>query len=192
MSLKQFLLGEKSPQYIKIKVIESHQEKSIVGDATSLAICCNPNKEFQNMKQGQCYQILKPTTINENEFIPNEKLKPIKINNFTVSPKKHDLAKLQTLISSHTEDKPSSIDKKPGRPTSFKDLETLPAQTEIKNITAKVIGLSKDISGAYGKYCIGKLKDIDGTKMDINIYNLKMKQKMDVGNIIELKKLKIM
>ena len=78
MSLKQLLQGEKKLQSVKVKVISNHNEKSIVGDTSSLAICHNTNTEFQNMKQGQCYQILKPTVKSGNEFVPNEKLKQSK------------------------------------------------------------------------------------------------------------------
>ena len=106
MSLKQFLKGEKVPQSIKFKVIETHHDKLIVGDATALAICHNPNLEYKNMKEGQCYQILKPTAVTENEIMPNDKLKPIKINNFTVSVKKSELVKLQALIPSVSQEKP--------------------------------------------------------------------------------------
>ena len=187
MSLKQFLQGEKHPQSLKIKVIEIHNDMSIVGDATALAICHNPNMEYKNMKVGQCYQILKPTAVTENEIMPNEKLKPIKINNFTVNTKKVELSKLQALMPSV----PVPTDRNSDNLITFKDIETLPAKTEIKSITAKVINLSKDISGTYGKYCIGKLKDIQCNQMDINIYNMKLKPKMNIGEIIELKKVKV-
>ena len=191
MTLRQFLQREKSPQSIKIKVIETHVDKSIVGDTTALAICLNSNLAFKEMKEGQCYQILKPTVISEREFIPNEKLKPIKINNFPVTPKKTELTKFQTMILSKSEVKPLSDQRKHDKPTSFKDIVALPNKTDIKSITAKVITLSKDISGAYGKYCIGKLKDIECDKMDINIYHMRLKHKMAVGDIVELKKVKI-
>ena len=104
--------------------------------------------------------MLKPTVLSESEFIPNEKLKPIKINNFSVTPKKGELAKLQSMMPAKSEAKPFPSQKKNDKQMSFKDIGTLPNKTEIKSITAKVITLSKDISGAYGKYCIGKLKDI--------------------------------
>ena len=191
MTLRQFLQQEKSPQSIKIKVIETHDDKSIVGDTTALAICLNSNLAFKEMKEGQCYQILKPTVISEKEFIPNEKLKPIKINNFPVIPKKTELAKLQTMIHSKSELKPLSGQGKTDKATSFIDIVTFPNKTEIKIITAKVITLSKDISGAYGKYCIEKLKDIACDKMDINIYHMKLKHKMAVGDIVDLRKVKI-
>ena len=113
------------------------------------------------------------------------------INNFSVIPKKTELAKLQTMIPSKSELKPSSGQRKNDKPTSFIDLVALPNKAEIKSITAKVITLSKDISGAYGKYCIGKLKDIACDKMDINIYHMRLKHKMAVGDIVELKKVKI-
>ena len=187
MSLKQFLQGEKQPQSLKVKVLEIHNDKSIVGDATALAICHNPNSEYKDMKVGQCYQILKPTAVTENEIVPNDKLKPIKINNFPVNTKKLELAKLQALMPSV----PVPADRNSDNLTTFKDIEALPAKTEIKSITAKVINLSRDISGNYGKYCIGKLKDIHCKQMDINIYNMKLKPKMNIGDIIELKKVKV-
>ena len=191
MTLRQFLQGEKSPQYIKVKVLETHDEKSIVGDTTALAICHNSNSGYKEMKEGLCYQMLKPTVLSESEFIPNEKLKPIKINNFSVTPKKGELAKLQSMMPSKSEAKPFPSQKKNDKQISFKDIGTLPNKTEIKSITAKVITLSKDISGAYGKYCIGKLKDIACEKMDINIYNMRLRQKIAVGDIVELKNLKL-
>ena len=191
MSLKQLLQGEKTVQSVKVKVISTHTEKSIVGDATSIAICHNINTEFQNMKQGQCYQILKPTLKSENEFVPNEKLKPIKINNFSVTPKKQELATLQALMPSSTEKKEKQSDNTPKMTTSFKDIEAMPPKTEVKKITAKIVSISKDIGGSYGTYWIGKLKDINSAKMDINIYNMRMKIKMSVGDVVELKMLKV-
>ena len=189
MSLKELLKGEKTLQSVKIKVISSHDEKSIVGDNTSLAICYNTNSEFQNMKPGQCYQILKPSVRGENEFVPNEKLKPIKVNNFEVKHNKQELAKLQAMMNPKNETKAMSRDKN-NQLTSFKDIHGMPPHIEVKKITAKLVTLSKDIHGSYGTYWIGKLKDINCDIMDINIYNIKLKSKMAVGDVLDLKRLK--
>ena len=191
MSLKQLLQGEKTIPSVKVKVISNQNEKSIVGDASSLAICHNTNTEFQNMKQGQCYQILKPTVKSGNEFVPNEKLKPIKVNNFSVTPKKQELAILQAMMHSNSDKKDMPSDKVPKITTSFKDIEAIPPKTEVKKITAKIVTISKDISGAYGTYWIGKLKDINSDKMDLNIYNMRLKIKMSVGDVVDLKMLKV-
>ena len=86
MTLRQFLQGEKYPQYIKIKVLEAHDETG-----------------YKEMKEGLCYQILKPTVLSESEFIPNEKLKPTKINSFSVTPKKGEIAKLHSMVPSKSE-----------------------------------------------------------------------------------------
>ena len=103
------------------------------------------------------------------------------INNFPVTPKKTELTKFQTMVLSKSDVKPLSDQRKHDKPMPFKDLVSLPNKTDIKSITAKVITLSKDISGAFGKYCIGKLKDITCDKMDINIYHMRLKHKMAVG-----------
>ena len=60
MTIKEVLQSDKKVQFIKIKVIVNHGDNSIVGDGTGLAICCASNTSFRDMKEGQCYQILKP------------------------------------------------------------------------------------------------------------------------------------
>ena len=191
MSLKQLLQGEKAVHSIKVKVISNHNDMSIVGDASSLAVCHNVNIDFQNMKPGQCYQILKPKVKSGNEFVPNEKLKPIKVTNFTVTPKKQELATLQAMMQSTTEKKDMPSDKHSKMMTSFKDIERIPPKTEIKKITAKIITISKDIIGKFGTFWIVKLKDINSEKMDINIYNMRLKTKMSVGYVVDLKMVKV-
>ena len=191
MTIKEVLQSDKKVQFIKIKVIVNHGDNSIVGDATGLAICCASNTSFRDMKEGQCYQILKPIKKDQDTFTPNEKLKPFKIVNFPLTPKKPDLSKLQALLQSKSEDKHTLVERKDIKLTSFNDLEKLAPKSEIKAITAKVVHLSKDIAGSYGSYNIAKLKDINCIKMDINIYNHKLKIKFKIGDVVELKNLKI-
>ena len=83
MSLKDLLLSEIKVNNIKIKIIAIHGENMIVGDSSMLAICSTSNSAYKSMKEGFCYMILKPIKHDSNHFIPNEKLKPIKIANFT-------------------------------------------------------------------------------------------------------------
>ena len=190
MSLKELLQGDTKLGSIKIKVISNHGESSIVGDASGLAICCASNNAFKNMTEGQCYTILKPINKDMNCFIPNEKLKPFKIANFPLTPKKTELSKLHALLQSNSEAKPTFTEKT-SKPTTFKGIMNFAPKSEIKTIIVKILNISKDINGNYGTYNIAKVKDIDCEKMDINLYNRQLKNKMKVGDIFELKHIKI-
>jgi hypothetical protein len=191
MSLKEVLQGDTKVRAIKIKVLVNQGEKSIVGDGSGLAICCAPNMAFRKMLEGQCYTILKPLKLDQNTIIPNEKLKPFQIDNFPLTPKKSELLKLQTLLKDNFEDKDRPVDKHTSKLTTFQDIANFPPKTEIRTITAKILNISKDIAGTYGTYNIAKLKDKNSDKMDINIYNQKIKAKMQVGDIFELRHLKV-
>ena len=191
MTLKEVLAGETTIPKIKVKVIKKIGETAIVGDASGLAICCASNTAFTAMIEGQCYIILKPINIDANSFIPNEKLKPVKIDNFVIKPDKNQLSKLQTLLKSTSETK-LTVDetKAPLKPT-FNEIRELPPKTDIKSMIVMIVNISKDIMGHYGSYNIGKIKDIENEKMDINIYKKSLKQNMQVGDIIELKNIKL-
>ena len=190
MSLKDILQGDTEVRNIKIKVISKQGENAIVGDSSGVAICLASNTAFTNLAEGHCYQILKPKVKDANFIIPNEKLKPIKIENFTLTPKRSDIAKLNALLQSNSMGQPMG-DQISSRPSTFQEILNLPPKTEIKKLTVKIINISKDINGTYGTYNIGKIKDIANNKLDINLYNKQLKKKLQVGDIIELRNVKL-
>lgn len=188
MSLQELLAGEKKLQNIKVKVLKNVGESTIVGDTSGLAICSATNKDFESMSEGQCYIILKPLKLDDNSFVPNEKFKPVKTANFVVKYDKSQLAHLHTLLKTKPEtETPVEKDKVQAKLLTFKDLKVMPPKTDIKSITVKIVSISKDIAGSYGRYNIGKVKDIDCQTMDMNIYNRKVRQDMQVGDIFELR-----
>ena len=191
MSLKDLLQNEIKVNNIRVKVISNHNENIIVGDASTLGICHTSNSEYLKMIEGQCYIIMKPMKQNLNLFIPNEKFKPIKIIPFALAPKKAEINKLMSLIETESPMKNSQLRKSDNQLSTFEDIKKLAAKSEVKAITAKVITISKDIKGSYGTYNIGKLKDIRNEKMDINLYNRQVMQHLNVGDIVELRRLKI-
>ena len=191
MSLKDLLQNEIKVNNIRVKVISNHNENIIVGDASTLGICHTSNSEYLKMIEGQCYIIMKPIKQNLNLFIPNEKFKPIKIIPFALAPKKAEINKLMSLIETESPMKNSQLRKSDNQLSTFEDIKKLAAKSEVKAITAKVITISKDIKGSYGTYNIGKLKDIRNEKMDINLYNRQVMQHLNVGDIVELRRLKI-
>ena len=191
MSLKEVLQDDTKVRTIKNKVIVNQGEKAIVGDGSGLATCCSPNMAFRQMQEGKCYTILKPLKLDHNTYIPNEKLKPFQIDTFPLTPKKSELLKLQTILKDDSENKDRHVDKHTSKLTTFQDVANVPPKTEIRVITSKILNISKDIAGAYGTYNIAKLKDQNLDKMDINIYNQKIKAKMQIGDICELRHLKV-
>ena len=141
--------------------------------------------------EGKCYMILKPIKQDAHHFLGNEKLKPVKIADFPLKePKKADLKDLLSLIQTT-----SSINKELQANSTaivnFKDIIELAPKSEIKSIIVKVITISKTIEGSYGPYNIAKIKDVNGEKLDINLYKKEIRNKLERGNVIELKKLKI-
>ena len=191
MSLKDILQGDTEVRNIKIKVISKQGGNAIVGDASGVAICVASNNAFTHLVEGQCYQILKPKMKDLNFIIPNEKLKPIKIENFTLTPKKSEIAKLNILLQSNSVGQPKT-ENITSRPSTFQDILDLPPKTEIKMVTVKIINISKDINGTYGTYNIGKIKDIAGNKLDINLYNKQLKNKLQLGDIFDLRNVKLL
>jgi hypothetical protein len=190
MSLKDILQSETKVNTIKIKVIANRKENIIVGDSSMIAICSATNNAYENMVEGKCYMILKPIKQDANHFIGNEKLKPVKIADFPLSPKKADIRELLSLMQAT----PSIKKESQANPTAivnFKDILELAPKSEIKSIPVKVITISKNIEGCYGPYNIAKIKDSSGEKLDINLYKKEIRKKLERGNVIELKKLKI-
>ena len=74
---------------------------------------------------------------------------------------------------------------------TFDQICLLPDKSIVATVIAKVITKSKDINGAYGPYNISKLKDIEGSKIDINLYSNSIRKKINRGDVIELKQLKL-
>ena len=189
MSLKEVLDENMLSRNLRIKVISKQSENFIIGDKSGLAIFLAPNDAFKNMEEGKCYAILKPTKIDDHTVTANEKYRPITIDPFSFEPRKTDLNKLRTLLKS-TEDN-QIIETKNRKIESFEDLKKLEPNIEIKAINAKIISISRDISGQYGTYNIAQLKDLSSAKMDLNIYKRQLKMQLKVGEIFELQNLKI-
>ena len=191
MSLKDLMQNGINVKHVKIRIIEKHDENIIVGDKTMIAICMAVNAEFKKVIEGKCYMLLKPVKHDANYFIPNEKLKPVKISDFSISVKTKDVQKLADIIQTNPSLKTTTQADIKINLSTFEDIETLPPNSEIKTISVKVISISKDIAGKYGDYNIGKIKDKSGEKMDINLYNKQIKKNFKRGDIIELRKLKL-
>ena len=191
MSLKDLLDDEIKVNNIKVKFISMNGEHSIVGDATRLAICDLSNNYYKDCKEGDCYIIVKPIKQDNNIFIPNEKLRPIKMKPFPLIHNKNELKKLNGILQSSHSGKAPTTRNQTEKLTTFDDINKLSANIEVKHITVKVISLSRNIAGKFGNYNIGKIKDVNGDKMDINIYSKQVRAYMKVGNIIDLKNLKI-
>ena len=191
MSLKDVLQSEKKVNHIKIKVISVHDENIIVADSSMQAICSSSNSGFKKMVEGQCYMIVKPIKQDTNFFVPKEKLQPIKIPCLSFQVKKSETNKLLALIPTNQSEKPLTSNNLTSKLPTFNDINQLTAKTEVKSITVKVISLSKEIQGLYGPYQIAKIKDITREKMDVNLYSKTIRNKLNRGDIIELKKLKV-
>ena len=52
------------------------------------------------MEEGQCYLIQKPLMKDKHGIIPNEKLRPVKIEPFNIPDRKQELKKLKSILSS--------------------------------------------------------------------------------------------
>jgi hypothetical protein len=191
MSLKDLLQSDVKVNHIKIKVIRKHNENLIVGDKSMLAICSAVNSSFKDLIEGKCYMILKPVKQDDNNFIPNEKLKPVKIADFPLTVKRTEEHRLVEIIKTNScATSNLQADFKDNLKT-FEDILKLPSKCEIKTVTVKVITISKNISGIYGDYNIGKFKDKTGEKMDMNLYSKQITEKLKRGEIVELRKVKL-
>ena len=188
MLLKDILQDEKNVNNLKVKVIMNRKESIIVGDSSMIAIFSTTNTSYENMIEGSCYMIIKPTKQDSNSFTANEKLKPVKIKAFTVPTKKTELNRLQSIIEQLS---PKVDDLSKEKLKTFKDIQDLVPKSELKSIIVKVITISKTIAGQYGPYNIAKLKDVNNEKMDINLYNKQITKRMNRGCVLELRNLKI-
>ena len=189
MLLKDILQDEKNVNNLKVKVIMNRKESIIVGDSSMMAIFSPTNTSYENMIEGSCYMIIKPTKQDSNSFTANEKLKPVKIKAFTVPTKKIELNRLQSIIEQLSPKVDDDLSK--GKLKTFKDIQDLVPNSELKSIIVKVITISKTIAGQYGPYNIAKLKDVNNEKMDINLYNKQITKRMNRGCVLELRNLKI-
>ena len=191
MSLKDLLHDEKKVNNIKIKVLEIEGNHMVVGDQSSLGICSTHDANFKNLAKGNCYMILKPIKQDENTFVPNEKLKPIKVDAFSLSSKAKDVQKLVNLVRTKYPQEANVRSNVTDNLQTFQEILQVPSKSEIKTISVKVISISKDIAGIYGTYNIGKIKDKTAEKLDINLYNKQVRQNFKRGEIIELKNVKV-
>ena len=85
-----------------------------------------------------------------NTFVPNEKMKPVKIRGYPLQVKKADTNKLLSLIKANRSEKPAEGNNSLTSLKTFQDVNQLAVKSEIKSIIVKVITLSKEIQGAYG------------------------------------------
>ena len=191
MSLKDLLNDEKKVNNLRIKVLEIQENHIIVGDQSGLAICSTLDTNFKTLAKGGCYMILKPVKQDENTFIPNVKLKPIKMAEFPLPASTKEIQKLVNLIKEKCPHKTDTITEAPDNLQTFQDVLNLAPNTEIKTLIVKVISISKDLAGKYGTYNIGKIKDKTAEKLDINLYNKQVRQNFKRGEIIELKNVKV-
>ena len=191
MSLKDLLQNDVKVNHVKIKVLGIHSENIIVGDKSMIAICSAENSSYKELAEGKCYMILKPIKRDNINLIPNEKLKPVKIADFPLSVKKNEVQKLAEIIQEKASAKTSSQADFRDNLKIFEDILKLPTKSEIKTVTVKVITISKNIAGSFGDYNIGKFKDKTGEKMDINLYSKQITNKLQRGDIVELRKLKL-
>ena len=191
MSLKDLLQNEKKVNHIRIKILEIEENHVVVGDQSSVAICCTHDANFKNLTKGNFYLLVKPIKMDENTFIPNEKLKPVNISEFSLPARTKEVQKLVNLIKTKSTPNTKFNADMLDNLKTFQEILQLPTKSEIKSVTVKVIAISKDIAGNYGTYNIGKVKDKLGEKMDINLYNKQVKKKFKRGDIINLTNLKI-
>ena len=83
-----------------------------------LAICSAVNSSSKDLIEGKCYIILKLVKQDDNNFIPNEKLKPVKIADFQFTVKRTEEQRLTRIIQTNSSAKINAQ-------TKFKDtLET--------------------------------------------------------------------
>ena len=98
MSLKDLLQNEKKVNHIKIKILEIEENHMVVGDQSSVAICCTHDANIKNLTKGNFYMLVKPIKLDKNTIIPNEKLKPVKISEFSLLARTKEVQKLVNLI----------------------------------------------------------------------------------------------
>ena len=73
---------------------------------------------------------------------------------------------------------------------TFQTIKALKNQSIIPSLTIMVGSTSRLIEGKSGKYQIGGLVDVDGNKMNINLYDANI-NKIEFGNIYNIKNLKL-
>ena len=188
MSLKNVFDKDRNIRCLRIKVVAKQGEHYIVGDGSCLAICYSNNKLYETMKEGQSYLIQKPLMKDEHGIIPNEKLGPVKIEPFNIPERKQELKKLKSILSSI----PVTPAKNQENLDSIKTFENIiSSNAELLTVTAKIVNISKDIKGKYGSYNILKLKDIASCPIDLNLYKTNLRKNMNVGDVFELRNLKL-
>ena len=191
MSLKDVLLEELKVNHVKVKVVHKQADKFIVADSSMLAIFLATNIHYEKLIEGKCYMLLKPIKQDETQFMCNEKLKPVTVKDFPVNFKKPDFNQLKNMLSQDSCKKSTSNNSLPVQFKTFEEICKLPDHSEISSVTAKVLSKSKDINGKFGPYNIGKLKYINCEKMDINLYSNRIRKDIIMGDVVELKKLKL-
>ena len=186
-TLHQFLEnGELKGNCLIINVVKKLADgKYIVGDSSGLGLLVHDN-EGKELKLTSTIKVVKPLKVNDTTLKCSPKFSPMKtMEKVEIFPTKKELKKIEEKLDFSPGD--SVNDGK--EYTTFDTIQNLPPASLIPTVTFLVTNVSRIIQTKSGQYQICGIKDIESTKLSINLYD-KHINKLEVGKVCTVTKLK--
>ena len=184
-SLEQFLQkGILSGNFLLLTIVKKHTTGNyIIGDKTCLGVL-EHNKNGKTLKVGTGVKLIKPVKVNEYTLQCNQKFPPARtLQHDTISPDEEDIQHLETKLEM------SAQNIKEEKYLTFEELKKMPPHTMIKQVTFLVTNTSRLMDTNSGQYQICGLKDINGEKISINLYDRFM-NRLEIGKVFTTQKVK--
>ena len=186
-TLHQFLEnGELKGNCLIINVVKKLADgKYIVGDSSGLGLLVHDN-EGKELELTSTIKVVKPLKVNDTTLKCSPKFSPMKtMEKVEIFPTKKELKKIEEKLDFSPGD--SVNDGK--EYTTFDTIQNLPPASIIPTVTFLVTNVSRIIQTKSGQYQICGIKDIESTKLSINLYD-KHINKLEVGKVCTVTKLK--
>ena len=189
-TLKEFLESQKlKGNFLLLTVVKEIDEgQYIVGDKSCLGVL-DLKKNGKSLKIGTGIKVIKPMHVNEYTLQSHPHFFPSKsLENEAIIPDKKQICLLERKTKSSNESmKNESI--KNEKHLTIEDITRMSSSATIPDFNFLVISISKIIQTASGQYQICGLKDINGMKISINLYE-KFLNTLEIGKVFGIQKIR--
>ena len=185
-SLQEFLKSRKlNGNFILLTVVkEINEGLYIVGDKSSLGIL-DLKKNGRTLKIGSGIKLIKPTCVNEYTLISHPHLSNVKtLKNEKINPEQAEISTLENKAKSSSSQTNSS-----DKILTGDEIRKMSPSTTIPKFNFLVISISRIIQTDSGQYQICGLKDINGMKININLYE-KLMNTLELGRVFAAEKIR--
>ena len=184
-SLQEFLeTGKLNGNYLILTVVNKIEDgKYIVGDKSSLGVLDLKNNG-KEMKSGTGIKLIKPIHVDKYTLQCHPHFSPAKtLENEKINPEEEEIKRIESKV------KQTADTKQDENNLTVEEIKKMSPSTMIQKVNFLVISVSRIIQTKSGQYQICGLKDIDGIKICINLYD-KYMNSLEVGKVFTAEKIK--